>query len=96
MVFSKSNKSKIKYREYITNLYEYKSTGTSWIALYMNSDNETSFDSFRVNQLSKEIKRIIRNKNITKNTYRIQSYNSVISEFFCIEFIDFMMKRKSL
>ena len=49
MVFSKSNKSKIKYREYITNLYEYKSTGTSWIALYMNSDNETSFDSFGVN-----------------------------------------------
>ena len=35
------------------------------------------------------------NKNIT-NIYRIQAYNSIKCEYFCIEFIDFMLKSKSL
>ena len=31
---------------HIINLDDYKSIGTYWIALYMNSDNATYFDSF--------------------------------------------------
>ena len=35
------------------------------------------------------------NKNIT-NIYRIQAYDSIKCEYFCIGFIDFMLKNKSL
>ena len=42
-----------------------------------------------------EIKKFIRNKNIT-NVYRLQAYYSIKYGYFCIGFIDFMLKEKSL
>ena len=58
----------------------------------------TYFDSFRVVHILKEIenKKFIGNKNITTNIYRIQGYDSIICGYFCIGFIDFMLKCKSL
>ena len=44
----------------------------------------------------KEIWEIIGNKNIIANIYRIQAYNPIICGYFCIGFIDFMLKGKSL
>ena len=38
----------------------------------------------------------IGNKNIISNIYRIQAYDSIMGGSFCIEFIDFMLKCKSL
>ena len=38
----------------------------------------------------------IGNKNIITSIYRIQAYDSVICRYFCIGFIDFMLKGKSL
>ena len=35
------------------------------------------------------------NKNFT-NIYRIQAYDSIKCEYFCIGFIDFMLKNKNL
>ena len=35
-------------------------------------------------------------KNITPNIYRIHTYNSIISGYFCTGFIDFMLKGKKL
>ena len=49
-----------------------------------------------VEYISKEIKRYVRNKNIMTNIYRIQTYNSIMCGYFCIGFIDFMLKCKSL
>ena len=43
-VYSRKNLPKIKDGAYITNLDEYKSIGTHWIALYVNGNNETYFD----------------------------------------------------
>ena len=60
----------------------------------MNGDNVTYFDSFRV--IPNEIKRFISNKNIKTNIYRIQANDSIMSGHFCIEFINFMLKGKSL
>ena len=37
---------------------------THWIALYMNNENVTYFDSFGVVHIPKEIRKFIRNKNI--------------------------------
>ena len=43
---------------------------------------------------SKEIKKVIGNKNTTTNIYRIQANDSVICGCLCIRFIDFMLKGK--
>ena len=44
----------------------------------------------------KMFKIFIGNKNIITNIYRIQAYDSILYGYFCIEFIDFMFKGKSL
>ena len=67
-----------------------------WIAIYVNAENVTYFDSFGVEYIPKEIKKFIGNKNIITNIYRIQAYNSIMCGYFCIGFIDFMFKGKSL
>ena len=58
----------------------------------MNAKNVTYFDSFGVEHIPKEIRKFIRNKNIITNIYRIQAYDPIMSGYFCIEFIDFMLK----
>ena len=73
-----------------------KSIGTRWIALYVNCNNATDFDSFGVEHITEEIKKLIKNKNIIPNIYRIQAYDLIMCGYFCIEFIDFMLKGKSL
>ena len=78
------------------NLDEYKSIGTHWIALYVNAKTVTYFDSFGVEYIPKEIRKFIANKNIITNIYRIQAYDSIMCGYFCIGFIDFMLKSKSL
>ena len=80
---------------YIINLDEYKSIGYHWIALYLNADNVTYFDSFAVEHIPKEIKKL-GNKNIITSTYRVQACDSIMCGCFCIEFTDFILKGKSL
>ena len=71
------------------------------MALYVNGNNRRAsynaiyFDSFGVQPSSKETIRLIRNKNIITNVRRIQSYDSITCRYFCIGFIDFMLKGKS-
>ena len=95
-VYSRNNSSKIKDGAYIANLDEYESIGTHWNTLYKNAKNVTYFDSFGVKHIPKEIRKFIRNKNVKTNIYRIQAYNSIMCGYFCIGFIDFMLKDKSL
>ena len=95
-VYSRNNLSKIKDGAYIINFDEYESIGTHWIALYVNAENVTYFDSFGVEHIPKEIRKFIVNKNIKTNIYRMQAYYSIMCGYFCIGFIDFMLKGKSL
>ena len=62
----------------------------------MNGNNIIYFDSFGVEHIPKEIKKFIGNKNMITNIYTIQAYNSIMCGYFCITFIDFMLKGKSL
>ena len=62
----------------------------------MNAKIVTYFDSFGVEHIPKEIRKFIRNKNVITNIYRIQAYDSIMCGYFCIGFIDFMLKGKSL
>ena len=62
----------------------------------MNGDNVTYFDSFGIECISEKLKKCIRHKNFTVNIYRVQAYDSIIYGYFCIGFIDFMIKDKVL
>ena len=62
----------------------------------MNAQNVTYFDSFGVEHIPKEIRKFIGNKNVITNIYRIQAYDSIMCGCFCIGFIDFILKGKSL
>ena len=59
-------------------------------------NNVTYFDSFGVEHIPKEIKEFAKNKNIKTNIFRGQANNSVMWGYFCIVFIDFMLKEKTL
>ena len=64
--------------------------------MYVNNNNVAYFVSFEVEHNPKEIKKFIGNKNIIKNIYKIQAYDSMICGYFFIGFIDFMLKAFSL
>ena len=81
---------------YIINIDEYSDIGTYSIALYVNNQTVTYFDSVGVEHIPKEIKKFINNKNIIANIFRLQAYDSVMFGYFCIVFIDFMLKGNNL
>ena len=73
----------------------------------MDSFNEVIyFDSFGIEHIPKEINKFIRskeldsvvgnNKKIKANIFRIQAYDSIMCGYFCIEFINYMLKDKTL
>ena len=64
-VYSRNNLPKVKEGSYVITLDEYKSIGTHWMALYVNDNNVTYFYSFGVENIPKEIKKFIDNRNIT-------------------------------
>ena len=64
--------------------------------VHNNKTNVTYFYSFGVEHIPKEIKAFNKNKNLTKNIFRIKAYDSIICGYFCIGFIDFMLKGKTL
>ena len=49
-----------------------------------------------VEYIPKEIKKLIGNKKIITNIYRIQAYDFIMCGYFYIGFIDFMLKDKIL
>ena len=87
---------KIKDGTYVINLDEYSNTGTHWIVLYVNNKTVTYFDSFGVEHIPKEIKKFINNKNTIANIYRVQDYDSIMSGYFCVGFINYLFQGKSL
>ena len=95
-VYSRNNLPKTKNGAYIINLDEYADAGTHWIALHLKNNEATYFDSFGVEYIPKEIKKFTKNKDIKTNIFRIQAYNSIMCGYFCILFIDFMFKGKTL
>ena len=93
-VYLRNDLSKIKDWLYIINLNVYESIVTDCKALYVNAGNVTYFDNFGAEHLPKGIRIFIGNKNSITNIYRIQAYDSIICGYFCIRFIDSMLKGK--
>ena len=93
-VYSRDNLPKVRDGAYVINLDEYSYLGTHWIALYSLNNDVTYFDNFGVEHIPKKIKTFIGNENIKTNIIRIQAYDSTISGYFYIGFIDFMLAGK--
>ena len=95
-VYSRDNLPKrIKDGAYVINLDEYADVGTHWIVSYCRNIEITYFDSFGVEHVPKEIENFIGRKNIKTNIFRIQANNSIMCEYFCTGFIDFMFEGKT-
>ena len=94
-IYSRDNLPKKKDGAYVTNLDEYSDIGTNWVALHM-INNVTYFDSFGVEHIPREIRTFINNKNTKTNIFRTQACDSVMSEYFCIAFINFILAGKTL
>ena len=63
--------------------------------MYELNNNVTYFESFGVKQITEVIKKFIDNSTVVPNIFRIQAYDSIMNRYFCIGFIDFMIKSKS-
>ena len=105
-VYSRNNSpNKIKKGAYVINLDEYENTGTHWVSLFVKPkytagssslERTVYFDSFGVEHIPKEINKFIDNKKIKASIFRIQAYDSIMCGYFCIEFINYMLKGKTL
>ena len=96
-VYSIDNLSnKIKDGAYVINPDEHSDIGTHWIALYVKNIDIIYFDSFGVEHIPKQIIKFIKNKNFKTNIFRMQAYDSIMCGYFCIGFIDFVFKGKTL
>ena len=85
----------MKDEAYAINLDEYKSIRTHWIAFMEMLIIRHISVILELNiQLKKEIKRLIGNKNIIKNIYRMQDYETKMCGFFCTGFIHFMLNNQ--
>ena len=94
-VYSRDNlPNKIKKGAYLINLDEYENIGTHWISLFVKANKVIYFDSFVIEHIPKEINKFINNNNIESNIFRMQSYDSIMCGYFCIEFISYMLKGK--
>ena len=87
--------NKIKKGAYVINLDEYENTGTHWVSLFVKVNKFIYFYSFGIEHIPKEINKFI-NNNIESKIFRIQAYDSIMCGYFCIEFISYMLKDKTL
>ena len=96
-VYSRNNlPNKIKKGAYVINLDEYENTGTHWVSLFVKANKVIYFDSFGIEHIPEEINKFIGNKKIKASIFRIQAYDSIMCGYFCIEFINYMLKGKKL
>ena len=72
MVYSKNNLPNVRDEAYVKNLDEYKSIETHWEALYVNGENFTYFDTFGVEHIPQEIKKLVVIENIITSICRVK------------------------
>ena len=105
-VYSRNNLPNIiKKGAYVIHLEEYENTRTHWVSLFVKPKYTTGssslertvyFDSFVIEHIPKEINKFTGNKKIKASIFRIQAYDSIMCGYFCIEFINYMLKGKTL
>ena len=64
--------------------------------MYVQNNDVTYFDSFGVEHIPKEIKKCIDKSIVETNIFRMQTHDSVMCQYFCIGFINFILSGKIL
>ena len=64
--------------------------------MFVQNNDVTYFDSSEVEHIPTEIRAFISNKNIKRNIFRIEAYDSIMCGGFFIGFIDFMLAEETL
>ena len=91
-IYWKNDLTKIKDGAYLINLNACRSAWTHQIALYVNGDNVTFFDTFQVKFFPKKSKKIHRHQKYHKNIFVIRANYSAMCGCFCIRLINFILK----
>ena len=81
---------------YILEITGTQNAGTHWITLFVKSNEAIYFDRFGIEHIPSEINKYIGNINIKSNIFRLQAYDSIMCGYYCIEFINYMLKGKAL
>ena len=80
---------------HVINLDDKNSKGTHWVSLLIHK-NVTIYICFGIEYIPQEALNKIRDKSITHNIFRIQDNESIMCEFYCIAFIEYMLAGKTL
>ena len=75
---------------------EYHDIGTHWVALYVNNKTVTYFDNFGIEHIPNAIENFTHDKNIIASIFRVHSYDPIMCGYYCIGFVNFMLKGNSL
>ena len=66
------------------------------ISLFIDRNITVYFTFFGIQYIPQEVLKEIKDKSITHSIFKVQNDNSVIHEFYCIAFIEYMMAGKTL
>ena len=94
--------ARIKSGAYAINFDNKQSKGMHWVSLFIDRHTAEYFDSFGIEYIPgieyilQEILSKIKDKSITHNIFRIQDDNSIMYEFYRIDFIEYMISGNTL
>ena len=91
-VISRDNLPRIKDRVHVINLDVNKLNKRHRVSLFI--DKTTTV--FGIEYIPQEVLNKIKYKSITQNVFKIQDDDSIICEFYCIAFIEYMLAGKVL
>ena len=94
--FSRDILSVIKDAVYVINLDNKLSKRTRWFLLFININVAVYFNSIAESDIPCKILNKIKDKSLNHNIFRIQSDDSIMRGFYCINFMENMIARKTL
>ena len=89
--FSRNNLPRIKDVAYIINLNDRKVKGHIGLHCLLDRSTAVCFDSFGIEYIPQEVFTKIKGKSITHSIFRIQDGDSILSGFYCITIIEYML-----
>ena len=93
--FSRNNLPRIKDGANVINFDNKKRKVTHWVSLFIDLNLAVYFDSSGIAYIPLKVLNKIKEKSVTHNIFRIQDNESIMSEFYCISFIEYMLTGKT-
>ena len=96
MEFLRDNLPRINNGAYVKNLDDKQSKRAHWTTLFIDINTAVYVDSFGIEDIPQEVLNKIKDKSITHYIFGRQSDDSIICEFYCITFIEYMLVGNTL